>query len=99
MLAAQITFGTLGPKRISIARGTNGSTGNLPLRACVGVALEGDDLVELVATAAVQTWRRPLTTGRDHDPFSDNQLILGTGQQVVILEFDTRPRRRNDARV
>lgn len=26
---------------------------NLPLRACVGVALEGNDLVELVATAAV----------------------------------------------
>lgn len=26
---------------------------HLPLRACVGVALEGDDLVELVATAAV----------------------------------------------
>ncbi len=26
---------------------------NLPLRACVGVGLEGDDLVELVATAAV----------------------------------------------
>lgn len=25
---------------------------HLPLRACVGVALEGDDLVELVATAA-----------------------------------------------
>ena len=27
--------------------------GHLPLRACVGVALEGDDLVELVATAAM----------------------------------------------
>jgi enamine deaminase RidA (YjgF/YER057c/UK114 family) len=26
---------------------------NLPLRACVGVALEGHDLVELVATASV----------------------------------------------
>lgn len=26
---------------------------NLPLRACVGVDLEGDDLVELVVTAAV----------------------------------------------
>ena len=25
---------------------------NLPVRACVGVSLEGDDLVELVATAA-----------------------------------------------
>ena len=27
---------------------------NLPLRACVGATLEGDDLVELVATAAVE---------------------------------------------
>lgn len=26
---------------------------NLPLRACVGVDLEGDDLVELVVTAAI----------------------------------------------
>ena len=26
---------------------------NLPLRACLGVDLEGDDLVELVVTAAV----------------------------------------------
>jgi enamine deaminase RidA (YjgF/YER057c/UK114 family) len=28
---------------------------NLPLRACVGSALEGDDLVELVATAAIHS--------------------------------------------
>jgi enamine deaminase RidA (YjgF/YER057c/UK114 family) len=27
---------------------------NLPLRACIGAALEGDALVELVATAAVE---------------------------------------------
>jgi enamine deaminase RidA (YjgF/YER057c/UK114 family) len=27
---------------------------NLPLRACVGAALEGDDLVEFVVTAAVE---------------------------------------------
>jgi enamine deaminase RidA (YjgF/YER057c/UK114 family) len=26
---------------------------NLPLRACVGASLEGDDLVELVVTAAI----------------------------------------------
>jgi enamine deaminase RidA (YjgF/YER057c/UK114 family) len=26
---------------------------NLPMRACLGVALEGDDLVEIVVTAAV----------------------------------------------
>jgi enamine deaminase RidA (YjgF/YER057c/UK114 family) len=26
---------------------------NLPMRACLGVDLEGDDLVELVVTAAV----------------------------------------------
>ena len=28
---------------------------NLPLRACVGVELEGDDLVELIVTAAMPT--------------------------------------------
>ena len=27
-------------------------------------------------------------------PFRDRQLLLGTWQQVVIVEFDTRPRRR-----
>ena len=30
-------------------------TANLPLRACVGVALENDDLVEVVVTAATNT--------------------------------------------
>jgi secondary thiamine-phosphate synthase enzyme len=27
-------------------------------------------------------------------PFADGQLALGTWQQVVLVEFDTRPRRR-----
>jgi secondary thiamine-phosphate synthase enzyme len=27
-------------------------------------------------------------------PFRDGQLLLGTWQQIVVLEFDTRPRRR-----
>jgi secondary thiamine-phosphate synthase enzyme len=27
-------------------------------------------------------------------PFADSELILGTWQQVVLLEFDTRPRKR-----
>jgi secondary thiamine-phosphate synthase enzyme len=27
-------------------------------------------------------------------PFRDAQLLLGTWQQIVVLEFDTRPRRR-----
>ena len=27
-------------------------------------------------------------------PFRDGQLVLGTWQQVVVIEFDTRPRRR-----
>jgi len=27
-------------------------------------------------------------------PFRDGQLILGTWQQVILLEFDTRPRHR-----
>lgn len=28
-------------------------------------------------------------------PFSDNRLLLGTWQQVVLLDFDTRPRTRD----
>ena len=28
-------------------------------------------------------------------PFSDAQLLVGTWQQVVLLEFDTRPRTRH----
>jgi secondary thiamine-phosphate synthase enzyme len=27
-------------------------------------------------------------------PFRDGRLLLGTWQQVVLLDFDTRPRRR-----
>jgi secondary thiamine-phosphate synthase enzyme len=27
-------------------------------------------------------------------PFRDGRLLLGTWQQIVLLEFDTRPRRR-----
>jgi secondary thiamine-phosphate synthase enzyme len=27
-------------------------------------------------------------------PFSDGKLMLGTWQQIVLLEFDTQPRRR-----
>jgi secondary thiamine-phosphate synthase enzyme len=27
-------------------------------------------------------------------PFRDGRLLLGTWQQIVVLEFDTRPRRR-----
>ena len=27
-------------------------------------------------------------------PFADAQLIVGTWQQIMLLEFDTRPRRR-----
>ncbi|OFW06573.1 MAG: secondary thiamine-phosphate synthase enzyme [Acidobacteria bacterium RIFCSPLOWO2_02_FULL_67_36] len=27
-------------------------------------------------------------------PFRDGKLLLGTWQQIVLLEFDTRPRRR-----
>jgi len=27
-------------------------------------------------------------------PFSDRELFLGTWQQVVLIDFDTRPRRR-----
>ena len=27
-------------------------------------------------------------------PFSDRALLLGTGQQILRVEFDTRPRRR-----
>ena len=27
-------------------------------------------------------------------PFADTQLIVGTWQQIMLLEFDTRPRRR-----
>lgn len=27
-------------------------------------------------------------------PFKDGELLLGTWQQIVLLEFDTRPRRR-----
>jgi secondary thiamine-phosphate synthase enzyme len=28
-------------------------------------------------------------------PFSDGRLLLGTWQQVVVIDFDTRARRRN----
>lgn len=28
-------------------------------------------------------------------PFSKGQLLLGTWQQVVVIDFDTRPRRRS----
>ena len=27
-------------------------------------------------------------------PFADRKLLLGTWQQIILLEFDTRPRRR-----
>jgi secondary thiamine-phosphate synthase enzyme len=27
-------------------------------------------------------------------PFADGELVLGTWQQIALLEFDTRPRRR-----
>jgi secondary thiamine-phosphate synthase enzyme len=27
-------------------------------------------------------------------PFADGQVLLGTWQQIMLLEFDTRPRRR-----
>jgi secondary thiamine-phosphate synthase enzyme len=27
-------------------------------------------------------------------PFSDRALLLGTWQQIMLVEFDTRPRRR-----
>ncbi len=27
-------------------------------------------------------------------PFSDRALLLGTWQQIMLIEFDTRPRRR-----
>ena len=27
-------------------------------------------------------------------PFADGRLVLGTWQQIVLVEFDTRPRRR-----
>ena len=27
-------------------------------------------------------------------PFADGKLLTGTFQQVVLLDFDTRPRRR-----
>lgn len=27
-------------------------------------------------------------------PFADGRLMLGTWQQIVLLEFDTEPRRR-----
>jgi secondary thiamine-phosphate synthase enzyme len=27
-------------------------------------------------------------------PFRDGRLLLGTWQQIVVLEFDTRPRQR-----
>ena len=28
-------------------------------------------------------------------PFADGALILGTWQQIMLLEFDTRPRKRD----
>ena len=28
-------------------------------------------------------------------PFNDGQLALGTWQQVVLIDFDTRPRSRD----
>lgn len=28
-------------------------------------------------------------------PFKDGQLLLGTWQQIVLIDFDTRPRRRS----
>jgi len=28
-------------------------------------------------------------------PFKDRRLLLGTWQQVVVIDFDTRPRRRD----
>ena len=28
-------------------------------------------------------------------PFKDGRLMLGTWQQIALLEFDTRPRRRD----
>ncbi|HSD65762.1 MAG TPA: secondary thiamine-phosphate synthase enzyme YjbQ [Vicinamibacteria bacterium] len=28
-------------------------------------------------------------------PFADGRLLLGTWQQIVLLDFDTRPRRRD----
>jgi len=28
-------------------------------------------------------------------PFADGRLLLGTWQQVVVIDFDTRPRRRS----
>jgi thiamine phosphate synthase YjbQ (UPF0047 family) len=27
-------------------------------------------------------------------PFTDRKLMLGTWQQIMLLEFDTRPRKR-----
>ena len=27
-------------------------------------------------------------------PFKDSRLLLGTWQQIVLIDFDTRPRRR-----
>jgi secondary thiamine-phosphate synthase enzyme len=27
-------------------------------------------------------------------PFSDGRLVLGTWQQIILIDFDTRPRRR-----
>jgi secondary thiamine-phosphate synthase enzyme len=27
-------------------------------------------------------------------PFTEGKLVLGTWQQIMLLEFDTRPRRR-----
>ena len=36
-------------------------------------------------------WPAPM---RETVPFADRTLTLGTWQQIMLLEFDTRPRRR-----
>jgi len=50
-----------------------------------------------------QTWgdnngaahlRSFLVSTSQNFPFTDGQLILGTWQQIVLVDFDTRPRNR-----
>jgi secondary thiamine-phosphate synthase enzyme len=73
-----------------------------------GLARDFPDMLERVAPKTIayehqKAWRD--NNGRSHVkaslvgpsltvPFSDGRLTLGTWQQVVFVEFDIRPRRR-----
>lgn len=39
--------------------------------------------------------RASLQGGSLQIPFTDSKLLLGTWQQIVLIDFDNRPRRRN----